>query len=272
MTERSRLHRKRPKKKTSAPKDFNQQILSEDYWEGFYAVSDTLVVKCTDLDGKTAEISSYSLTNGAMTQTFQIPFTEGTPFSVLSEEVSNHGIGHIIIRISNAVEHPDRHDAIESILMGADRFELLRIQNLVRRLRSRGLTIFGGPIGSQDLFFDDYEGFYLLSDGNILYCRDKTAWAEDMMDQLVDGVVSYYIIDPRRFSLESSGEQLFGFLRGDRFSELAEHINRDHGRVTAELAAHGTELFGHMRKALGGDKNSAAIASHRLKMDLCLPR
>ena len=170
----------------------------------------------------------------------------------------------------DAAEQPDRDEAIDRILEEKERFELLRIQNLIRKLRSRGINIFGGPIGSQDLFEDDFEGFYLLSDGKILYCRDRSVWDEDMMDGLVDGVVSYYILDPQKFSIGASKEQCYGSLRGDRFSDLAETLYKEHGRVVSVLAKHGTELFTDMRKALGGDSHSAAVASHHLRINLCV--
>ena len=261
---------KRTRKKKSRPKSFSEQVLSEDYWEGYYALSDTAVVKCTDVGDGCAEAVFYNLANGSETDRFQFSYEPDTLFSQLAEGIAEHGSGKIILRISDAAEQPDRDEAIDRILEGGESFELLRIQNLIRKLRSRGIKVFGGPIGGQDLFEDDYEGFYLLADGNILYCRDRSVWDEDMMDDLVDGVVSYYVLDPQKFSLGASKEQCYGSLRGDRFSDLAEVLYKDHGRVISALAKHGTELFTEMRKALSGDSHAAAVASHRLRINLCV--
>ena len=270
MDVRFELSGRRSKKRTARPKGISEQILSEDYWEGYYALGDSTVVKCIDAEDGCAEAAVYSLTNGSETDRFTLRYEPGSMFSILADEIAARGHGKIILRISDAAEQPDRDEAIDRILEGKERFELLRIQNLIRKLRSRSINIFGGPIGSQDLFENDFEGFYLLSDGKILYCRDRSVWDEDMMDGLVDGVVSYYILDPQKFSIGASKEQCYGSLRGDRFSDLAETLYKEHGRVVSVLAKHGTELFTDMRKALGGDSHSAAVASHRLRINLCV--
>ena len=261
---------RRSKKNTVRPKGISQQILSEDYWEGYYALGDNTVVKCTDKEEWCAEAAVFSLANGAEKERFLFRYEPGAQFSQLADEIASRGHGKIILRISDAAEQPDRDEAIDRILENKERFELLRIQTLIRKLRTRGINVFGGPIGGQDLFEDDYEGFYLLSDGKILYCRDRPVWDEDMMDGLVDGVVSYYILDPQKFSIGATKEECYGSLRGDRFSDLAETVYKDHGRVVSALAKHGTELFTDMRKALGGDSHAAAVASHRLRINLCV--
>lgn len=44
----------------------------------------------------------------------------------------------------------------------------------------------GGLMGYRDLYDADYAGFYLLSDGSVMRCRDLTQWDDAM--GIVDGV------------------------------------------------------------------------------------
>ena len=64
MDVRSELSGRRSKKRTARPKGISEQILSEDYWEGYYALGDSTVVKCIDAEDGCAEATVYSLTNG----------------------------------------------------------------------------------------------------------------------------------------------------------------------------------------------------------------
>ncbi len=255
------------------PKGIFQQLLSEDYWEGFYALRDGNIVKCTDSQDGNVDWTAYSLRNGAPTATGRYAFTEAAVFADFNADLRRSIGTDVFLRVSNQAENPDRHEEIETILGSSpDTFSLLRVENLVRHLKNRGINVFGGEIGGQELSEGGYEGFYLLGDGGILYCRDLSNWDDSELDSIVDGVVSYYVLDPARFSADSVSPRLFGYLQGDRFSELAEHLSPRHGRVVSCLAHCGSEMFGLLAKASEGDAESAAIASHRLKINLCIRR
>lgn len=263
--------KKRRSRRNRPEKDIFQQLLSSDYWEGYYALRDGSLVKCTDNQDGNVDWTVYSLKTGAATSAGRYPFPEGGLFSEFNASLRRNVGTDIFMRISNQAENPDRHDEIDTILGAApDTFSLLRIENLVRHLKNRGISVFGGEIGGQDLSEGDYGGFYLLGDGNILYCRDLSDWDDSEMDCIVDGVVSYMILDPSRFSTSAVSPKLFGYLSGDRFSELAELLSSKHGRVLSCLAHCGSELFSLLMKAAEGDSESAAIASHRLKINLCI--
>ena len=248
-----------------------QQVLSEDYWEGYYALRDGNVIRCQDaLDGN-VDYTVYSLRNGSVTATGRFPYGEETTFADMDSEVSKNVGSGIYLRVSNQSENPDRHEEIDSILGSApDTFSLLRIQNLIRHIKNRGINVFGGAIGGQDLSEGGYEGFYLFEDGRILSCRDVANWDDDAVDSIVDGVAEYAVYDTAQFSRDASPMRTFGYLEGEKFSELTMSLEPEHGRIISCLAHAGTELFGQLSAALDGDAGSAALASHRLKLNLCI--
>ncbi len=262
---KSRTQRNRPNR------DIFQQLLSSDYWEGYYALRDGNIVRCTDTQDGSVDWTVYSLRNGSAVSSGRYVFSESALFAEFNAELRRTAGTDIFLRISNQSENPDRHDEIDTILASSpDTFSLLRIENLVRHLKNRGISVFGGEIGGQILSEGDYEGFYLLGDGGILYCRDLPHWDDSDMDSIVDGVASYVVLDPTHFSMDAVSPRLFGYLSDDRFSELAEHLAPKHGRVVSCLAHCDSELFGHLMKASEGDSESAAIASHRLRINLCI--
>lgn len=246
-----------------------EQILSEDYWEGYYAMRSGDLIKCTDSVAGSVDYCVYDLRKGTRKDEGRFAYTEGTLFSDFAREAAGTTRSEIFLRISDQAENPDRHDQIDSILNGTpDAFSLLQIQNLVRHIKNRGISVFGGPIGGQDLYEGDFEGFYRMEDGSILYCRNLQNWDDDDIDSIVDGVVSYLILDPERFDIDSVSPKLFGYLDGEKFSELAEHLSPSHGKITACLGHRDDEMFGRLFKAMNGDPESASIASHRLRINL----
>ncbi len=263
--------KKRRTAKKNSGKNIFQQLLSSDYWEGYYALRDGGIVKCTDNQDGSIDWTVFSLKTGLPTAAGLYEFSESSIFSEFNAALRRKIGTDVFLRVSNQAENPDRHDEIDTILNSSpDTFALLRIENLIRHLKNRGISVFGGEIGGQDLSEDDYEGFYLLSDGDILYCRDLPDWDDSQQDSIVDGVASYVILEPSRFSMSAVSPKTFGYLSGDRFSELAEFLSSKHGRILSCLAHRDSELFGLLMKASGGDSESAALASHRLKINLCI--
>ena len=63
-------------------------------------------------------------------------------------------------------------------------------------------------------------------------------------------------------------EKLYGFLRGDRFSDFAESLYGEHGDVKTRLCETGDEMFGLLMSASKGDRDAAARASHRLRIQI----
>jgi len=245
-----------------------EQVLSMDYWEGFYASGPDTVVECTDMCQSTLGYAVYNLSSGKKLKEGTLQYGEDTCLSAVGKEISDVCPRGLTLRISDAVETPDRHAEIQRLLGEGDRFGLFRIRDLVKRLLSKGIVFFGGNIGSQDLYDGDYEGFYSFSDGCILYCRDSSDWDPSKTGCIADGAVSYWIVSPEDFGMPAEGERLYGFLRGDRFSDLAETLYKEHGRITGCVGRKGDEMFGLMMSASEGDMESAAIVSHRLRMSI----
>ena len=140
-------------------------MLSMDYWEGFYASGSDTIVECTDMCQSTLGYTVYGITTGKVLKTGSMQYTDGTTFSSLNSEIKDVCPTGLTLRLSDAVETPDRHAEIQRILSEGDRFQLFRIRDLVRRLLTKGIVFFGGPIGGSDLYDAGYEGFYLLADG-----------------------------------------------------------------------------------------------------------
>ena len=266
MTSKSRRARRK-----NPGRNIFQQILSEDYWEGYYALRSGNVLKCQDaLDGN-VDYTVYNLRNGTVVDAGRFAYGEDTTFAEMDAEISKKIGSGIYLRISNQSENPDRHEQIDSILNSApDTFSLLRVQNLVKHIKNRGINVFGGAIGGQDLSEGRYEGFYLFEDGMILYCRDVPNWDDDSVDCIVDGVVEYAVYDPSQFSQDAVHTEVFGYLEGEKLSELAVSLEPEHGRIIKCLAHTDSELFSLLIDALSGNPESAALASHRLKLNLCI--
>ena len=248
-----------------------QQVLSEDYWEGYYVLRNGNLIKFQDASDSNADYTVYNMRNGTVAEAGRYAYGEGTTFAEMDAEISGKIGSGIYLRISNQAENPDRHEEIDSILGSSpDTFSLLRVQNLVKHIRNRGISVFGGAIGGQELSQGGYEGFYLFEDGCILYCRDVPNWDDDAVDCIVDGVAEYAVYDPAQFSRDAVPAKMFGYLEGEKFSELAVSLEPEHGRITACLAHAGSEVFGYLMGALSGDAEAAALANHRLRLNLCI--
>ena len=114
MNVRSRKARRR-----NPGRDIFQQVLSEDYWEGYYALRNGSVLKCQDaLDGN-VDYTVFSLKNGTVVCAGRFAYGEETTFAELDAEVSKRTGSGIFLRISNQSENPDRHEEIDSILGSA---------------------------------------------------------------------------------------------------------------------------------------------------------
>lgn len=263
--------RSRRARRKNPGRNIFQQVLSEDYWEGYYALRNGNVLKCQDaLDGN-VDYTVFSLRNGTPVCAGRFAYGEETTFADMDKDISKKVGSGIYLRISNQSENPDRHEEIDSILGSApDTFSLLRVQNLVKHIKNRGINVFGGAIGGQDLSEGNYEGFYLFEDGKILYCRDVANWDDGSVDCIVDGVTEFAVYDPAQFSQDAVSMRTFGYLEGEKFSELAVSLEPEHGKISSCLAHAGTELFGQLSEALAGNAEAAAIASHRLKLNLCI--
>ena len=220
-------------------------------------------MKCTDHDSHVVRIDVYDLRDVNYHRFTLVPWKDGSLFSSLN----GYAGCRMNLRVSDAVETPDRHAEIERILEGRDPMRFFLISALIKRLRSRGITFFGGPVGSQDLYDAGYEGFYLLSDGLIAECRDAGAPDPDSVGCIADGAVSYTVLSPAHFSVDSEA-RLYGFLRGDRFSDFEETLYKGHGKVVSCLGRKGEEMHDILSKARRGDAQAAAVASHRLRLNI----
>ncbi|MCQ2079387.1 MAG: hypothetical protein MJZ38_04950, partial [archaeon] len=200
------MSRRKSVKKPAGPNKISDQILSQDYWEGFYALSDHGIVRVEDADGTNASYEVYALSTGESVSTGTFPFTETTTFGELAGHIAKETGRNVTLRISDAAMNPDRHEEIRRILETGDRFQLARVQNLIRRIRSRGICLLGGRMGGRLIEDGEYEGFYLLEDGGVLYCREAREWDETSMPGVVDGAVSYFILRPERFDLGAARE------------------------------------------------------------------
>lgn len=265
-----------PKKPTSKkavkPKNITEQSLFEDYWEGYYAVGEQFVAKLTDQSDMCARISVYGLSDGKRHDKFDVTYGIEDTVSVLDEELSRHGFGRLGTRISDSAINPDREEEIAEILARGERFELILIKNLVRTLKYRTIDMMAGSVGGQELALRDYEGFYLLADGKVLYCMNTDDWDLERLGKISDSAVKYYVLDPKRFSLIYSKPCYYGYLVGDRFSGLIESLSKEHGNSVSVLARRSDGLYPKFVKALSGDTGSAAVAGHRTGLDLRVVR
>ncbi len=57
-----------------------------------------------------------------------------------------------------------------------------------------------------------------MEDGTMLLCYDLPDWDDDCVDQIVDGVAGYRILDPATFAEDCSKEQRLGHLQPARFA------------------------------------------------------
>jgi len=259
---------RKARKKKQPVRTLFDQVLEEDYWEGYYAASSNNVVCFEDCEGSSVSIRAYSLNDGKQVFEESVKIVPSMTFRMLSDRIAaEHGCS-VFLRLSDSIGNPDRHEEISRIFASGDRFELMRIGALVQHLRSKGISILGGVMGGRDLYDGGYEGFYLLKDGKILYCRDCSEWDQSRMDYIVDGVVSYFVLEPGSFSLDFSREDYFGYLRGESFSDLNEYLSKDHGRVVSELGVAGSEIYGILMDALGGNPEAVSVASHKLRLNL----
>ena len=248
--------------------DLDSRSLCDDYWEGFY-LSDGCVVLCSDPDGKSVEYSVYSLKDGTVTEAGSIPYAEGDMFGKVSEALrARHGIV-LHLMVSSEAEHPDRHAEILRVLESGEVFDMVRIHDLVNRLSTPSLRMFIGKIGGMSLYEGRYEGFYLLSDRTILYCRDCTDWDPSQTGSIADGAVMYWILKQQEFSLARAEKRTEGYLFGDTFADFITRLPGDR-RLVSALGLRGSEEFTLLENALDGDGRSAELANHRMRLSLRL--
>lgn len=261
----------RPDTRKSETELLLEQSLSNDYWDGYYSLGRSDIAKFSDYSDRCARITIISLTDGSMKDEFDVSYQENSVFLLLSEAVFSKGYGRIGLRLSDSLSNPDREEMIDNIVQKKDYFELLRIKELIESLKTRSIGGFGGRIGNQVLSDLDYEGFYRLSDGKILFCKDLKCWDYGSIDRIADGVTVCLTLDPERFSLQNSKQIIHPYLEGDRFSDLMEEMSRRGMAVESEIARNGEELYDLLSKALEGDLESASIAGHRLRCDIRIP-
>ena len=250
------------------PAEVGGQVLSRDYWEGYYASGRDILVRCTDADDHVLRYEVFDLRKGALVKDGTFGYGDETAFSEVSAAIGDVLPVPLALRVSDAVGTPDRQSEIDRILEEGDGFAMFRIRDLVKRLLSRGINVFNDPVGRQDLYEDGYEGFYLLQDGNVMYCRDGGVWDPDGLGCIADGVVAYVILPPASFRREGRKDETYGFLRGDLFSDLEETLYPEHGKVVRCLGKRDEEMFELLMQASEGNKASAARASHHLRLDL----
>lgn len=159
--------------------------MASEYWEGFYAFGEGSVVRLGEgPDGGTA--TGYSLRDGKQTFSFGFRIEEDTRIDQVFARVYSECGERYRVRLSSEVETPDRHAEIEAALERGDPFSMASIKELTKRLMSDCIITMGGLMGYRDLYDGDYAGFYLLTDGSVMRCRDLTQWDDSM--GIVDGV------------------------------------------------------------------------------------
>ena len=254
--------------KTRVRLDAGKQILSQDYWEGYYASGSDIIVRCTDADDHVLRYEVFDLKKGDLVREGEFTYSDESTFAEVSAAIGDALPTALTLRVSDAVETPDRQAEIDRILEEKDGFAMFRIRDLIKRLRSKGINVFNDSVGRQDLYDGGYEGFYLLSDGNVVYCRDGGVWDPDEVGMIADGVVEYTLLPQDSFRIEGKKSCKYGFLRGDLFSDFEEGQYAEHGKAVRCLGKRGDEMFGLLMEASEGNKASAARASHHLKLDL----
>ena len=254
------------------PETMLGQSLADDYWDGYYSLGRSDVARFEDHSDRCARVTVISLNDGTEKDGFDIPYLEDSKFSFLADAVSSRGYGKIGLRLSDSLANPDREEMIDTILQNKDYFELLKIKILIESLKTRSIGGFGGRIGNQVLSDTDYEGFYRLSDGKMLFCREMRCWDYESIDRIADGVAVCLALDPANFSLHNSKRMIHPYLDGDMFSDIMEELSKKGMSVVSVIAKKDDELYALLSKALEGDRESASIAGHRLKFNICIPK
>lgn len=250
----------------------SEQSLSDDYWDGYYSLGSSHIAKFSDHSDRCARISVFSLRDGSLTDEFDVMYREDSRFAFLADSLSSKGYGGIGIRLSGSLSNPDREDMIERILQTGDYFELLKIKGLIDTLKSRTIRGLNGAMGNRVLSDRNYDGFYGLSDGRLLYCRDLNCWDCEYLDRIADGVALCLILRPDRFSEIDSEKIIRPYLEGDTFSDIMDELAKDNISVRSVIARKGNELFGILSDALDGNEGSASVAAHQLRCEIRIPR
>lgn len=248
-----------------------EQSLADDYWDGYYSLGRSDVARFEDHSDRCARITIISLNDGAEKDGFEVIYQGDSKFSFLADAVSSKGYGRVGLRLSDSLANPDREEMIETIIQKKDYFELLKIKKLIESLKTRSIGGFGGKIGNQILSENGYEGFYRLSDGKLLFCREMRCWDYESVDRIADGVAVCLILDPNCFSLHNSKRIIHPYLEGDMFSDIMEDLSKMKVTVMSQMAKKNDEVYALLSKALEGDRESASIAGHRLKFNICVP-
>ncbi len=248
-----------------------EQSLSQDYWDGYYSLGNSDIVKFTDHSENCARITITSISTGKVKDEFEVRYEDDSKFSTLCNAIATKGYGNIGLRLSDSLSNPDREEMIESVLQKKEYFELLQIKKLIETLKTRPINGLYGRMGNQVLSDENYEGFYKLSDGRILYCKEMKHWSQDSIGCIADGVAVYYILKPEKFYTPDSEMILHPYLDGDTFSDIIEELSKKGIGVNSIIAQEKDDLYLILMKALEGDKESASIAAHRLRCNICIP-
>lgn len=243
--------------------DIRGKPLSSVYWEGYYAFSGGIIVELSEPEQDVCLVTGYSLTDGK--EVFRYDFTIGADTQIddcFRDLRNNKGISYRT-RVSGAVDTPDRHASVEEALQSRDPFSLASINELTKRILSAGIKTLGGPMGSRDLFEREYEGFYLMSDGSVLRCRDLCQW--DPSIGIVDGAAgcSFHRVDS--LANPPYDWMTVGYLRGETFSDLADRFVDAHGRPLCELGLEGSEDCSLLLSAVSGDLSACEVLRHRIR-------
>ncbi len=248
-----------------------EQSLSQDYWDGYYSLGNSDIAKFADQSENCASITIVSISTGNVKDRFEVRYEEDSKFSALCNAVYSKGYGKIGLRLSGSLSNPDREEMIESVLQKKDYFELLQIKKLIETLKTRPIRGLYGRIGNQVLSDGNYEGFYRLSDGRILCCNEMKNWSHESIGCIADGVAVCHILKPEMFCIRKSETMLHPYLDGDTFSDIIEKLSKNGIGVDSVIAQKTDELYHTLMKALDGDMDSASIASHRLRCNICVP-
>lgn len=240
------------------------------YWSGFYYPGGSKLMRLSEDDSRCI-CTLYSLRDGKETETFPIGLCEGTTFEDLRSMIRGTCGESPGMEIANEVSNPDRFEQIDETLAAGNPLSMSRIFDLISRIRSEGMIVHGGAVGGQNLSDGGYEGFYLLGDGTVLFCRELVDWSDDGSGPIADGAVSCTVFVQSEFP-KISEEYVVCYLDGDLFSDLEERMPGRHGIAKACLAHCGCEEYELFIRAAGGDAESASILNHRLHLSLGIRR
>lgn len=238
--------------------DIGGQVLSKDYWEGIYILYDGNLMECHD-SGNAVLFKVYNIKNGNVLFEGSMEYNEENTLSKLSEHLKGLSCSRIRSVICKEHETPDRHASIVRIMESRDPLAIWKVRALVKRILDKGIPGYGGKMGYPLMYEGTYGGFYLLDNGKIVEMEDLYEWDEESCDMIYDGMCQYYVYEAGSFLRRKARGYTWGYLKEERFSEMMEFIDMEHGKIVRKLVSSDEPSIEHFRKATEGDETSAKM-------------